>query len=137
MTLRRQFDLSEEDAKFLDDYGLPWETISDGSLWVLIHEFPTPPGYNHPKVTAAIRIETGYPVAELNMVYFFPGLSRKDGQVIRATEAAQALDGNSYQRWSRHRTQQNPWKPGQDGLGSHIFLIEDWLEREFQKCPSQ
>jgi hypothetical protein len=26
---------------------------------------------------------------------------------------------------SRHRTAQNPWKAGQDGLGSHVILIED------------
>jgi Prokaryotic E2 family E len=44
MTLRRQFDLPEEDTKFLNDYGLPWETIVDGSQWVLIHDFPAPPG---------------------------------------------------------------------------------------------
>jgi hypothetical protein len=137
MTLRRQFDLSPEDTKFLDDYGRPWETIVDGSPWVLIHDFSAPPGYNHAKVTAAIRIETGYPNTELNMVYFFPALARRDGQAIKATEAQQTLDGKNYQRWSRHRTAQNPWKVGQDNIGSHVFLIEDWLEREFEKCPSR
>ena len=52
----------------LEEYGLIWETIVDGSRWVLIHEFPTSDGYNYPRVTAAIRLETGYPVAELEMV---------------------------------------------------------------------
>ena len=47
MTLRRQFDLLPIDREFLDEYGLPWETIVDGSQWVLIHDFPTPSGYNH------------------------------------------------------------------------------------------
>lgn len=137
MTLRRQFVLPAEDVKFLDDYGLPWEAIIDGSPWVLIHEFPVPNGYNHAKVTAAIRIETGYPHNELNMVYFFPALTRRDGQAIKATETPQPLDGKTYQRWSRHRTPQNPWRVGHDNIGSHIFLIEDWLEREFEKCPVQ
>jgi hypothetical protein len=137
MTLRRQFDLPPDDVKFLDDYGLPWEAIVDGSPWILIHEFPAPPGYNHAKVTAAIRIETGYPNTELNMVYFFPTLARRDGQAIKATDAPQSLDGKTYQRWSRHRTAQNPWRVGQDNIGSHIFLIEDWLEREFEKCPAR
>lgn len=135
MELRRQFDLLPQDRKFLDDYGLPFETIADGSLWVLIHNFPTPDGYNHPRVTAAIRMETGYPNAALDMVYFSPALSRKDGQPIANTESPQQIEGKSYQRWSRHRTDINPWKPGQDDLGTHIFLIEDWLEREFEKCP--
>jgi hypothetical protein len=102
---------------------------------VLIHNIPTPGGYDHAHVTVAIRLETGYPDTQLDMVYFHPGLARKDGQQIKATEATQALDGKTYQRWSRHRTPQNPWRPGRDDLGTHIFLIEDWLEREFEKCP--
>lgn len=133
MTLRRQFDLSPEDEKFLNEYGLPWETIVDGSPWVLIHDFPTHEGYNHARVTAAIRMETGYPASQLDMVYFYPALARKDGKPIGRTESVQQLDGKSFQRWSRHRTPQNPWKAGQDGLGSHVILIEDWLEREFGK----
>ena len=73
MTLRRQFELLPDDRQFLEEYGLPWETIVDGSQWVLVHEFPTHEGYNHPRVTAAVRMETGYPNTELNMVYFSPG----------------------------------------------------------------
>ena len=133
MTLRRQFDLLSEDENFLKEYGLPWETIVDGSPWVLIHDFPTHDGYNHLRAMAAIRMETGYPNAELAMVYFHPALARKDGKSIGATEAVQQIDGKGFQRWSRHRTSQNPWKAGQDNLGTHVILIEDWLEREFRK----
>jgi hypothetical protein len=133
MDLRRQFDLLSEDQKFLEDYGLPWETVVDGSQWVLLHDFPTHDGYNHATVMTAIRMETGYPLTELNMVYFFPALARKDGKSIGATESPQQLDGKTFQRWSRHRTSNNPWKPGEDNLGSHIILIEDWLQREFEK----
>ncbi|HER26688.1 MAG TPA: hypothetical protein ENI69_06225 [Rhodospirillales bacterium] len=133
MALRRQFDLLPQDQDFLNEYGLPWEAIVDGSQWILIHDFPAPEGYNHEKVTAAIRMETGYPNTELNMVYFFPALARKDGKKIGATEATQKIDGKTYQRWSRHRTGENPWKAGFDNLGTHVILIEDWLEREFEK----
>lgn len=136
MVLRRDFDLLPEDAQFLDDYGLPWETVNDGSQWVLVHEFPSQhEGYNHPTVTVAIRLETGYPNTALDMVYVIPALSRKDGQPIGATEAMQEIAGKAYQRWSRHRTQHNPWRVGKDGIGTHIFLIEDWFAREFEKCP--
>jgi len=133
MTLRRQFDLFPEDEKFLKEYGLPWETVVDGSQWVLIHDFPAPDGYNHARVMAAIRLETGYLNAELNMVYFYPALARKDGKPIGATQATQPIDDKIFQRWSRHRTAQNPWKIGRDNLGTHVILIEDWLEREFRK----
>ena len=133
MTLRRDFGLLPADKDFLDEYGRPWETILDGSQWVLIHEFPTDEGYNHTRVTAAIRMETGYPTTELNMVYFFPALARKDGRTIGATQATQKIGGKVYQRWSRHRTGQNPWKPGEDALDTHVFLIEDWLARELER----
>jgi len=133
MGRRRDFNLLARDESFLDEYRLPWETISDGSQWVLIHEFPTHEGYNHSHVTTAIRMETGYPNAELNMVYFFPALARKDGKPIGKTEAIQAIDGRTYQRWSRHRTAQNPWRAGIDGLDTHVFLVEDWLAREFEQ----
>ena len=133
MILRRQFDLLPEDETFLNEYGLAWETVVDGSPWVLIHDFPTHCGYNHPRVTAAVRLETGYPQTALDMVYFFPALARKDGKAIGATQAVQQIDGKPFQRWSRHRTPSNPWKVGQDNLGSHVILIEDWLEREFGK----
>ena len=59
MSLRREFDLLPDDRQFLEEYGLPWETIADGSQWVLIHEFPTHEFYNHPRVTAAIRLDRG------------------------------------------------------------------------------
>jgi hypothetical protein len=133
VTLRTQFPLLAEDEKFLQDYGLPWETVVDGSQWVLIHDYPLPSGYNNSHVTAAIRMETGYPASQLDMVYFHPPISRKDGRAIGATGSMQSIDGKSFQRWSRHRTAQNPWKPGQDNLGTHIILIEEWLEREFKK----
>lgn len=133
MEPRRQFKLQNEDEQFLNDYGLPWEALKDGSLWVLINGFETNPGYNHKAVICAIRIESGYPTSALDMVYFYPALARLDSKPIGRTESKQTIDGKEFQRWSRHRTGKNPWKPGEDNLESHIQLIEDWLEREFEK----
>lgn len=133
MTLRRDFELLPADEKFLDEYGRPWETMLDGSQWVLIHEFPTHEGYDHPVVTVAIRMETGYPNTELNMVYVCPALARRDGRAIGAIGSKQMIGGKTYQRWSRHRTAQNPWRVGFDGLETHVILIEDWLTREFER----
>ena len=132
LDLRRQCELPIEDQRFLDDYGLPWETIADGSPWVLIHEFPVPKGYTQDKVTVAIRIESGYPNSVLDMAYFSPALQRVDGKAINATQHIQRLDGKGYQRWSRHRTSQNPWIPSVDNLGTHMILVEEWLVREFE-----
>jgi hypothetical protein len=131
MALRRDFDLLPADRQFLENNGLPWEAVQDGSPWVLMHQFPTHPGYTHKTVTTAVRIETGYPLAQLDMAYFYPALVRVDGKPIGATSVIQPIAGLGYQRWSRHRTEKNPWKPGDDDLGSHFALIEDWLVREF------
>ena len=133
MELRRDFELSEKDQTFLENYELPWETILGGSPWVLIHGIATPVGYNEREMIAAIRMETGYPHSELNMVYFYPPLSRTDGKPIGCANVMQAIDGKSFQRWSRHRTSQNPWTPGFDCLETHVYLVEDWLDREFEK----
>jgi hypothetical protein len=134
MSLRRQFELPEEDIHFLENYGCSWETIKDQSLWVLLHNFSTQrEGYNHKTVLAAIRIEPGYPGAALDMVYFHPSLERLDGQQIKQTQAQQIIDGKSFQRWSRHYTPANPYDKSEPNLGSHILTIEDWLIREFEK----
>lgn len=130
---RRQFALLSADETFLGEYGLPWEAIIDGSQWVLIHDFPIPSGYSHTKVSIAIRLEAGYPLAQLDMMYVYPGVSRVDGRRIPNTEVLQPLDGKQWQRWSRHRTSQNPWKPGEDSLETHIYLVEDWFAREFER----
>lgn len=129
----REFFLPEEDDCFLADYGLDWHAILDGSRWVLLERFAVPPGYNHAAVTAAIRIETGYPLAALDMVYFHPALARADGKPIGAADNWQQIRGIQYQRWSRHYTQQNPWIIGQHRLEDHVHAIENWLAREFHK----
>ena len=133
MPLRRQFALPPADQDFLELYGLLWETLVEGSRWLLIHGFATHAGYNHERVSIAVRIETGYPIAALDMVYTFPALERRDGRPIPQTNAVQHLDGKSWQRWSRHRTAENPWRPGEDCLEHHIFLVEDWFTREFSR----
>ena len=86
MTLRRQFDLLPEDRQFLDDLRLPWETIVDGSQWVLVHEFPTHGGYNHPAVTAAVRLEAGYPERRAAHGLFLPGARPEGRQADRRGE---------------------------------------------------
>ena len=134
MDLRRQFKLPPPDEEFLDRYGCSWETITESGLWVLVHDFQTPEGYDHPTVTAAISIPTGYPNVHLDMVYFHPGLKRKDGCHIKKADYWQVIDGKSFQRWSRHHAQKNLClEGGTYSLETHTCLVEDWLNREFNQ----
>lgn len=133
MSARRDFTLPPADEAFLEGYGLPWEAVKNGAQWLLLHELPLPPGYKTSTASVAIRIEAGYPVAPLDMAYFHPVLQRADGKSIRATESMQNIDGKQWQRWSRHRTAANPWKPAEDTIETHLLLIHDWLAREFRQ----
>jgi len=128
--MRRQFRLPEADEAYLEALGLPWETGVDGVVqWLLIHDRPVPAGYNHTKALTAIQIPASYPDVQLDMVYFLPALARADGGQINAL-SSQPIDGKSFQRWSRHRTSENPWRAGEDDLAGHLTLVDHWLLRE-------
>lgn len=131
--MRQQFILPEADISHLHARGLSWESIIErNNRWLLIHDFPIPEGYNHSKVIAAVRIDSGYPDTQLDMVYFYPSLALSNNKPIGAL-SSQILDGKTYQQWSRHRTPQNPWRPGEDDLAAHLLLVEYWLKREIGK----
>lgn len=134
--MRREFILPEEDVIFLDSHGFNWETINCGGMqWLLINDYPACDGYNISKVTVAIKIETGYPRTAIDMAYFYPPLSRTDGKPIGAL-SGQLIDGKSFQRWSRHRTSQNPWREGVDNISTHLSLVDFWFQQEFIKRPN-
>ncbi len=132
--MRREFDLPSFDVVHLDSTGLDWETIAEpnGNRWLLLHERPIWDGYTVVKATTALQIVPSYPDAQIDMVYFHPHLARTDGKPIGAL-STQDIAGTVFQRWSRHRTAEAPWRPGEDDVSSHLVLVDDWLEREFAK----
>jgi hypothetical protein len=131
---RRQFRLPETDVEGLDAAGFNWETIgTNGHGWLLVHSYVLPGGYNIGAASVALSIPGGYPTTPLDMVYFSPILSRKDGKGIRATQAMVNIDGRKWQRWSRHYNPAHPWIPGEYNVLTHLTLVRHWLEREFQR----
>jgi hypothetical protein len=131
--MRKTFLLPEADQLYLNALALPWETIVDrGGQWLIIHKFPVPIGYNCPEVSIALMVPPGYPVAQFDMAYFSPALSRIDGRPIGAL-TAQMIEGTNYQRWSRHRTGENPWRPGIDDVSTHLSMVNTWFEKELKK----
>lgn len=127
---RRDAPLLDVDGVFLESYGLRFDVVQEGHIWIILRNFSLPTGFNVPKADAAIRVEQGYPFTALDMVYFFPALSRLDGKAIPQSDVRQALEGRQYQRWSRHRTGDNPWVPNRDSVETHVYLIEEWVEME-------
>lgn len=133
---RRQFDLLEEDVEYLQSLGLRWETLSlPNGFWVIIYAFPVPEGYTIIETNVAIKIEPGYPRSPLDMAYFHPPLYRKDGKTIGAI-SPEVIERVNFQRWSRHRTTQNPWREGVDNLSTHMCLVSYWFIQEFEKSPN-
>jgi hypothetical protein len=132
-TLRREFALGENDQEFLNNLGLLWETIKDnGSLWLVLHQWKLPEGYNVATASLALRIPEGYPDTQIDMAYFEPPLARADRRSINNLSDL-PLWGKTYQQWSRHRTGANPWRPNEDDVASHLALVDDWLRREFKE----
>lgn len=131
--MRRDFSLPEEDVEWLDSLGRPYELVREGPVQrVVLHEWPVPSGYTTDRVSINVRIDPGYPDSQIDMAYFYPPLARRDARTIGAL-ADDPFDGRNWQRWSRHRTPANPWRPGVDNLSTHLALVEDWLERELRK----
>lgn len=131
--MRRQFSLPESDVAYLDSTGMKWEAVVEqGVRRAVIYAFPLPAGYDQTHADLNFRIDGAYPDTQIDMVYFFPALKRSDNISIRAL-AFDNFDGKTWQRWSRHRTPQNPWIAGVDDISSQLLLVEHWLEREFKK----
>ena len=130
---RRQFALPQEDLGWLHAFPGQFELVVEGSvLRVVLYGFPIPPGYLRSDADVYVRIESGYPDTQIDMVYVHPDLKRADGRAIPAT-CFEAFDGKQWQRWSRHRTPANPWRPGVDNLATHFGLVDHWFSRELKR----
>jgi len=121
---QRAFTLPQEDMDFLDELGLPWETISNNGMWLIIHDYPITKGYNVETASIALMIPPAYPAAEIDMANFCPPLQKQSGTINAATE--RAIEGRIFQQWSRHR-QPGEWVPGVDNLSTHLGLVDNWL----------
>jgi len=129
----RQFQLPEEDVDLMESTGLQWETIRDGDNWLIVHEIPLPDAFVAKKTSVAIRVLPGYPTTALDMAYFFPPIQRVNGQAIPCTQTHVAIQGTSWQQWSRHYTPANPWMPSKYNVFTHFQLTQAWLDREAAK----
>jgi hypothetical protein len=131
-TARRQFDLPENDREYLDSLGLVWEAVLENNAQrVVINNYPLPNGYNQSDVSLCLQINAGYPDVQIDMAFFHPAIICADGKPIAATGGIMNFDGKTWQQWSRHRTSTNPWRAEVDYIGTHMALVEHWLEREF------
>lgn len=133
--MRRELQLPIDDTKFLNSLNLQWESIRDVNQGnaVIMHDIDLPEGYNIDRAAVLFKLDATYPDTHIDMVYFYPWLYRKDGKTIPNADQNLIFDGKTWQRWSRHRTPQNPWRIGLDNISTHMCLVRWWLERELNK----
>ncbi len=130
--LRREFDLLAIDERYLNGTGLRWETILCADRrWLVLHDYPLFPGYTPAVSKLALDIPKDYPTTQIDMFYFAPKVLRCDGIAIPRTQVTANIEGVTYQGWSRHRNQSNPWDPYTDNVATHLALVEHSLAREF------
>jgi hypothetical protein len=128
---RRTFALLEVDELYLDGLGLLWETVIDAQRrWLLIHGFPVPRGYKATRVLLALEIPPTYPGAQIDMFYSKPELLLSTGRAIDRTQPVATILGETFNGWSRHRSQASPWDPAKDNVKTHIALVEGALLKE-------
>lgn len=133
---RRDFVLPENDVLALESLGLRWEAIAEGGVArVVIRDYPVPPGYVQDKADIFLRLDPSYPTTQIDMVYVHPHLVRADGLPIRYL-ISDILEGKSWQGWSRHRTDANPWRPDVDDIGTHLRLVDFWFANELTKAAA-
>lgn len=132
--LRRDFALLEVDECFLDAHFAQWETVLDNQRrWLLIFGYPVPAGFNERRVTLALEVPPSYPGAQIDMFYAFPYLELISGQALECTQVHETICGQSYQRWSRHRSEACAWRPDTDNVVTHLALVESALAKEVQQ----
>ena len=124
------YDLPPEDREFLDaEFPGKWDLAEEyDKRGLIIRGYNSlPEGYAPPEVDLMILVPADYPTAQLDMFYFDPEVSRKDGLPINALSLESHFQ-KQWQRWSRHYE----WCPGKDSIATHITNMRNVLQEEIK-----
>jgi len=117
--------LLPDDQQFLN-CSYQWMRVTDNStIGLIIQGYGLPEGYTPGKVDLMLLIPPNYPMGQIDMFYFSPDVTRKDGAAIGAINS-EIHFGRQWQRWSRHYE----WRPGIDSVSTHVTYIKNQLEFE-------
>lgn len=122
----RDFELLADDEAALEATGLAWEARTlNGERWLFLRGYPVPAGLLPAQADLGLRLSANYPMTEIDMAYFNPPLNSAQPREIPNLAMVPVGDA-SWQQWSRHRTP-NSWRPGVDGLDSHLAFVAHFL----------
>ena len=120
------FPLTDDDREFLDANFDRWKPVAEDSKYgIIIYNYKLPEKYTPECSDLMILIPNDYPTSALDMFYFSPSISRKDGRYIDALSDEHHFE-KSWQRWSRHYT----WDPNIHNIAYHVSLVKNILKDE-------
>ena len=120
----REFELPEEDAKYLDANYDEWDALGNPRA-VVVRDFRLPVGYDRKMANLMVLIPPNYPGAPFDMFYLDPPISRADGRAIPAL-ANESHHGRAWQRWSRHYAT----PPEIPSLAGHVEYVMHALQKD-------
>lgn len=124
-------NLLEDDEQYLKDKGYTYETYpqSDGSVFLVIKDYPIPANLSPNKADILVKIPRLYPQSQMDMFWVRPAVRlANNNQYPNAADVFEDNLGLSWQRFSRHYNT-NPWRPGVDSLISHLIYLQRCLEK--------
>jgi len=131
--MRRQFKLPASDVTALNAMKVNWECVIDPKgHCVLLHLRPLPEGFDISHTDLALLLPVMYPDAQIDSVYF-SRCPRPLGRPTLAAISEQPIDGKTWYRLCRHRTSENPWRPGVDDIAAHLALVDQWLLQSLRR----
>jgi Prokaryotic E2 family E len=120
--------LPRQDRRYLEGRGITVREVVEGvKKGVVLTGITLPESkYQVAQADILILLPPSYPEVAPDMFYAVPHLKLiAVHREPRCTQAREAFDGQTWQRWSRHN---NQWRPGTDGIWTMMKRVEEALE---------
>ncbi|RIV68686.1 E2/UBC family protein [Flagellimonas aequoris] len=124
--------LPQKDREYLAEKGFKYREVIEGKVkCLIIEEYSLPEGkYNVETVNLLVKIPNGYNDTPPDMFFCYPHLKFSNTNVDPpATGGRFSFDEKSWQQWSRHSNVGNDWRPGIDGISSHLQKVNAALKK--------
>lgn len=124
--------LPKKDLEYLRTKEFDYQEIVEGKVkCLIIKDYRLPEKkYHVDKVDLLIRIPNGYNDTPPDMFFCSPHLKFSETNTEPpATSGRLNFNKIVWQQWSRHSNTGNDWRPGIDGINSHLQKVNKALDK--------
>lgn len=125
--------LPQSDVEYLNMKGFDYKQVKDDKdrCLLIIDNYLLPDKmYKCETVKLLVLIPKLYNDAAPDMFFCIPFLElTSTGKEPAATNGRVDFDGMKWQQWSRHSNTGNDWRPGIDGIRSHLQKVNEALKK--------